>query len=173
MTRADTVLVAIDDTEASERAVNAAARDLAGHPDRHVLLFHVLPTLPTELLEFGGRADDAEEIAGLEQLRERRRAWMQEERRKARPIVDRMKGVLRDAGVSDEQIETAADAPNPECTIAQEILRAARDRSITKIFVGHESFPWHRELFHRHVGEDLAHRAEAESVSIVGTSYVF
>ena len=47
---------------------------------------------------------------------------------------------------------------------------AARERGVRTILVGHHAFPWHREIFHRHVGEELHDRAEAESVLVIGDS---
>jgi nucleotide-binding universal stress UspA family protein len=162
------VLVAIDDRPATERAVKAAARHVAGHPERHIVLFHVLPTLPTELLEFGGRADEAEERHGLQELRQQRHAWMAEARVQAQPLYDRLTAILQDAGVTEDQIEEGYDAPNPECTVAREILRVARERSIGTIFIGHHGSTGRHALFRQHVGQELARRARDEDVLIIG-----
>ena len=48
------ILIAVDNTEASHRAVHYVAAMLGGRRGFHVRLLHVLPPFPPELLECGG-----------------------------------------------------------------------------------------------------------------------
>ena len=59
------LLLAIDDTAATERAVAYVANVARGNPEFHVRLFHVLPPIPPGLLEHGGHeTSDALGAAG-------------------------------------------------------------------------------------------------------------
>jgi len=172
-TRHPNVLAAVDDTPASDRAAQAAAQRAAADDGSRLVLFHVMPTIPTQYLEFGGRSDPEEERKGLERLDEERREWMERKAvEEAAPLLERFAGVARASGVPDVRIATHYDAPNPECSVAREILRVAREHDCGAVFVGRNAYPWHKEVFHTHVGEELLERAEDEStpmeVSIVG-----
>ncbi len=59
MVRDKTFLVSVDDSDSSIRSVTSVAEMIGTRDDFHVVLFHVLPPIPPELLEFGGAEDPA------------------------------------------------------------------------------------------------------------------
>lgn len=64
------ILVAVDDSEHSARALCYVGSLLRDAHTVQVTLFHVLRPMPRELLEHGGSEDPAEEIRLLEKLRQ-------------------------------------------------------------------------------------------------------
>jgi hypothetical protein len=48
------MLLAVDDSEASHKAVSYVARVVGDSPRFRIRLLHVLPSIPTGLLEHGG-----------------------------------------------------------------------------------------------------------------------
>ena len=61
MKRTKRILVAVDDSKASMRAVSYVASIIQARRKYAVCLLHVLRPLPPELMEFGGSEDPEEE----------------------------------------------------------------------------------------------------------------
>ena len=72
MDKHDKILIAVNDTDASRKAVTYVARLMGGRADVHVRLFHVLPPTPPELLESGGTEDPNQEERLSAELRHAR-----------------------------------------------------------------------------------------------------
>jgi hypothetical protein len=61
MSNAKYMLIAVDDPEASYRAVTYVGNIISGCEGFRMCLLHALPPLPRELLEFGGSEDPQQE----------------------------------------------------------------------------------------------------------------
>ena len=70
-------------------------------------------------------------------------------------------------GVPEAAVRTRCAETIPEDRAADMILKEARAHDCGTIVVGRNSLPWLREMFHRHVGQDLAKAAERFSILIV------
>ena len=73
------ILIAVDDTEHSARALRYVGTLLHDLRDVRVTLFHVLKPMPRELLEHGGSEDPAEEIRLATELQQDQQDWVRTE----------------------------------------------------------------------------------------------
>ncbi len=143
-------LVAVDDSEASRRAVAYVGEILANVARPRVILFHVLPPIPPRLLDFGGCADPDEERAVTQRLDRQTRDWRQARECEADPLMHAMRDVLRSSGVPIGDVEVSYAAPLPEETIGQQILSVATRLKCRTVVVGRAPRHWWEALFHRH-----------------------
>lgn len=165
--RSHRFLVAVDDSEATSRTVDYVGRLLEGSTNFELVLMHLLPPLPQALLEHGG-GHSASEEESIEEAQEREKAtWLSQAGAAAEPVLESVRAGLVGHGVSVSAIRTHAVETIPEDQTADMILREARTLGCGTIVVGRRSLPWLRELFHRHVAEDLAKHGEGFSVLIV------
>jgi nucleotide-binding universal stress UspA family protein len=81
------ILIAVDDSEHSARALRYVGTLLRDVPNVQVTLFHVLKPMPRELLEHGGSEDPAEEIRLAEELRQDQANWVRAESVTESPIL--------------------------------------------------------------------------------------
>ncbi len=155
------VLVAVDDSEASERALTYTGGLLAGRDGARIYPVHVLGPLPPELLGSEGEAisDDR---------RNRQAAWMAEARSDAKPLLDKACRLLEGSGVRAGAIEPRTVECTKDDAVADTIVEAARASGCGTIVVGRESVSWAPQLFYRHIGETVVKEAADLAVWIVG-----
>ena len=162
------ILLAVDDSEASVRAVSYVGRFLTGITDPHILLLHLLPPLPPGLLEHGGGRNKEEEEE-IETAQEAEQAeWIQGATQKAQPLLESARASLLEHGLPESTIEVRSVPTVPVDQAVNLILREAGAFRCDTIVVGRGSLTWLRELFHRHIGQELASKAEAFTTVIVG-----
>ena len=160
-------LVAIDDSESTSRALSYLGGLLGDREDVELRLLHLLPPLPTELLEHGGSSDWAEEEC-IEAAQEAdQEKWVKKATAAAQPILDAARSALLQHGVPEAVIQTRCLETTPEDDRANMLIREARAMMCETIVVGRNSLPWLRELFHRHVGQKLGGEARGFSVLII------
>ena len=165
--RSHRVLLAVDDSEASVRAVSYVGRFLTGCTDLRVLLLHLLPPLPQGLLEHGG-GRNAKEEEQIETAQEAEQAeWILRATAKAQPLLESAQATLMDHGMPGGSIEFRILETVPVDQAVDLILREAGASRCGTIVVGRGSLPWLRELFHRHLGQELASKAMGFTTLIV------
>jgi nucleotide-binding universal stress UspA family protein len=81
------ILIAVDDSEHSARALRYVGSLLRETRDVQVTLFHVLKPMPRELLEHGGSEDPAEEIRLATELLQDQARWVSAESVVEYPIL--------------------------------------------------------------------------------------
>ena len=81
------ILVAVDDSEHSERALRYVGTLLRDTRDVHVTLFHVLKPMPRELLEHGGSENPTEEVRLAKELLQEQENWIRAESAIEYPIL--------------------------------------------------------------------------------------
>ncbi|NOT23688.1 MAG: universal stress protein [Nitrospiraceae bacterium] len=81
------ILIAVDGSEHSARALHYVGMLLRDTRDAQVTLFHVLKPMPRELLEHGGSEDPAEEVRLAKKLQEAQEDWVRTESRFEHPIL--------------------------------------------------------------------------------------
>jgi len=151
------VLVAVDDSPASERALAYAGTLLGRNAGARVCLLHVAGPLPADL---------ASEHPSDER-RDAQAAWMTRARDEARPVLESARATLTDAGVEPDAVQTrTVDAPSGD--FAGAILEAAKAAACGTVVVGRDSITWAPQLFHRHVGEGVTRQGRGLAVWIVG-----
>ena len=136
MTHATRFLVAIDETEASMRAVDYLARMVAGRPDAEIRLLHVLPPLPPALLETGGAPDEESQTRIESEQEEEQRQWIARATAAAEPLFDRARTRLEEAGVSAGAVVAQALDAIPEDRLPARILDAARQAGCETVVMG-------------------------------------
>lgn len=159
------LLIAVDDSEASHKAVAYVASMIGGRPGYHVCLLHGFPPVPP--FEHGGS-----EIPLLEEmldakLQKKRAEWLRREQQSAQPMVDRAKAALRDAQVPENAIATKFSAASTVDSLVNEILEAGHKENCDTIVVGRETFTVLDRIFRRHVADDLIRRGRGYTIWVV------
>ncbi|MGN6720826.1 MAG: universal stress protein [Candidatus Binatia bacterium] len=147
------VLVALDDRDASMRAVEYVGAFLAGRNDFKIQLFHALKPLPPQLMESPGSEDPS-----VEQQIEYRQAVQQKELEKPSRNATRIgarssQSQIVAANIHAEKIATHILQLNDRADLVSEIVTAAREYRCETVVVGYNDYPWLREIFHTHIAE--------------------
>lgn len=156
------ILIAVDDSPASEEAVSYAGSVLRGTDGCRVRLFHVLEPIGPPWIPLHGDLETEPPAGGQPEAR-----VIGEALERARPVLERMTGILTDAGLERDRIETTWFVASREDSLAFEILSAAEESTNPTVVVGRTALPWYRELFKSHLGNQLVKKGEAVSVWIV------
>lgn len=135
----DRILMAVDDSPASRRALDYVAESTAGRPDTYVHLVHVLPA------KGGG----------------------EEGRASSHELLEGMRGRLISSGLSGEHVDTGTLSAPAESALIDGLIDLGTDQSCSTIVVGRNSLPWYRELFHAHPADQLVRKAQGFTVWVV------
>jgi nucleotide-binding universal stress UspA family protein len=164
---ANKILIAVDDSEASSRAVAYVATLIGGKKGFSVRLFHVLTPLSPELLEFvGSENTDVEERMEAEERAAQAR-WIKAAEKAAQPVFTQAESILRKAGVPLEAVETQFSTSVSNQDMVADILEEARASQCGTIVVGRESFSKLKELFRHHVGDELLRKGQGFTIWVV------
>jgi len=142
------ILMPVDDTPASERAVDYASALMRESQGLHLHLVHVEPVRTKHLAE-----DDTEFLRA---------------RDRSRGILNRLEERLGAAGVDKARIDSGFLAIPPDRMLEEAVLDTARDQECTTIALGRNSLPWYKERFHRHPADALAQHPHGFTLWIVG-----
>jgi nucleotide-binding universal stress UspA family protein len=167
MDKHDKILIAVNDTEPSRKAVTYVGRLMRGRPDAHVRLFHVLPPTPPEVLESGGTEDPNREERLSAELRRARLQWTEQAERAVRPSLEAASQILVKHGLDARHITTAFSASIHKPDVGREVIEEAVRWDCATIVVGRHALPWMKEMFYRHVGEELLQHAQGFAVWVV------
>lgn len=162
------ILLAIEDSEASMKAVAYVAEMMRGHEAIHICLFHALPPIPPRLLEFGGTEDPQKEQVLRTELKSVQTEWIEKAKDAVQPSMTRAQAILQDHGVSQGQISTHFSHTIHKLDIVRVILNAAEQFHCGTVVVGRHRLPWLQELFHHHTGQGLVEQGQELSVWVVG-----
>ncbi|HED65921.1 MAG TPA: universal stress protein [Planctomycetes bacterium] len=162
MKTAERILIAVDDSPGSERAVNYVGRMLAGNDSARVRLFHVVEPFGPPWIAMHG---DLEEDSGSAEGPEAR--LIEEAQRRSRPTLDKMAGVLLEAGFDPDRLETSWFTAAREDSLPTEVLELAHEQGYGTVVVSRSALPWHRELFHSHLADRLVKKGEGLAIWVV------
>ena len=167
MPNAKNMLIAVDDSEASYRAVTYVGSIVGGREDCRVCLLHALPPLPRELLEFGGSSNPEHEAQEEARIKAEQARWIEAVTQATEPIFTRAKRILQEAHVPAHAVETQiVDTVNTQDLI-QDILDTAQKGNFGTVVVGRESLHGFKALFTSHVGDALIRQAQGFTVWVV------
>ena len=127
------VLVAVDGSACSRRAVKYVGEVLRTRPDAEVMVFHVLVSVPPILREHGGSENPIMEKRLGTKLEKEQRTWYKQEQDAERKILKKAKAILEDAGLDGARIQMEFGY---EDNIARNILEKARSSGYNTIVVG-------------------------------------
>lgn len=167
MMRDKNFLIGVDESEASTRAVSYLAEMVGGQKDVQVVLLHVLPPIPPELLEFGGSEDPEKERKLDEELKREQSQWIEKTKKAAEPIVEKAKAVLYQVGISPEMITTVFSEAIHRRDMVRELIETAQKQNCGSIVVGRESYSTFKEMFYDHVGEELVRKGRGFAIWVV------
>ena len=149
------LLVVVDNSLASMRAVAYVAQILGGRRGFRVCLAHTLPSPPARMMEFGGAEDPQKEEWLEARLRASRHLWESAAKRKASGSLELAYADLRRAGFARGEIEVHFCYPSDRRNAPKEILTLARERGCQTIVVGRRSLSWLRELLQTNPADEL------------------
>jgi len=167
MVRDKTFLVSVDDSDSTIRSVSYVAEIIGAREDFHIVLFHVLPPIPPELLEFGGAEDPATEHTLDQTLKQEQAQWIEDAKKTAEPIVDNAKTILYRIDVLPAMVSVVFSQSIHRPDIVRELIETARKQNCGTIVVGRESYSSFKEMFHHHVGEELVRQATGFAVWVI------
>ena len=121
------ILVVVDKSLASMRAVTYVAQILGGRRGFRICLAHTLPSPPAEMMEFGGAEDPGKEEWLEARLRASRHLWASAAKRKASVSLEHAYAELRRAGFARGEIEVHFCFPSDKRNAPKEILDAWRE----------------------------------------------
>lgn len=161
------ILVSVDDSEESARVVRYVADIIGGRADFHIRLFHVLPPLPPNLLEFGGAENPKRERSLDRKIEDERDEWLDAAQKATQPVFDKAKSILEAAGVPPESLETQFGISVNQGDVVTDILDEARENDFGTIAVGRQSFSTLRELFEHHAADELVRHGQGLTIWVV------
>ena len=167
MANAKHILIAVDDSEASYRAVAYVGDILSGCEGFRVCLLHALPPLPREFLEFGGSEDPQQEEREETRLQTEQARWSEAAAQAAEPVFTRAKQILHAAHVPADAVETQmVDTVNTQ-DIVYNILETAHARHCGTVVVGRQAHHGLKALLTSHVSDVLMSQGEGLAIWVV------
>lgn len=161
------LLVVLDDSVASRRAVKYVVKFVGRRRGFRICLVHVLPPLPPELLEHGGSEDPAKESRLEVDLKAEQHHWISAAKKTSQKGLDEACAILRKAGISAGSIQLLFCEPADGHNAADAILQMAHECKCDTVVVGRESVSWFHELFSKELAEELIRGGKGFSVWLV------
>jgi nucleotide-binding universal stress UspA family protein len=127
------VLIAIDDSSSSMKAVEYVAQEFGGGNELEVGLVHVLPNLPAIFWDEG-------HILSAEEKRERQKVvdkWIADRKLRMEPVFRKAAELLIGKGVPSKQIHTKSISDSTD--VAESLLEEARDAGYRTLVLGRRS----------------------------------
>jgi nucleotide-binding universal stress UspA family protein len=140
----ENLIVVVDDSPAAKQALTYVAKLIGRRRGFHIVLMHVLPPLPPDMLKSGPKEDV--EVA-------QRLDWAQK--------------ILRGGGISARDIDFAVCDPGDSSDAVNAVLKVAEAQHCHTIVVAHHAHSWFRELFGSHLAEELLRRAKGYALWVV------
>jgi nucleotide-binding universal stress UspA family protein len=140
----ESMVVVVDDSPAAKRALNYVAKLIGRRRGFHIVLMHVFPPLPPDLLKTGPLAH----VQAAERL-----DWAQR--------------ILRKGGISPREIDFAVSDPKDSSDAVNVVLKVARAQRCHTIVVAHYAHSWFREIFGDHLAEEFLRRAKGFTLWVV------
>ena len=158
------MLVAVDESENSMRAVRYVGSLLSRTPDVNVTLFHVLKPMPRELLEHGGSESPAAEAQLGVQLRHDQEDWVRKEQEAQCPVLRKASEILTASGFDKNRVALKFGY---EDNIAANILEEAREGGHETIALGRRGTSRITRMFGGGVTDQLLRDAKGFAIWIV------
>ncbi len=124
------MLIAIDDSPSSMKAVEYVAQQFGGAGDTQVGLVHVLPNLPAIFWDEGHILSDQEK-------RDRKKVvdkWLADRKARMEPVFRKAVETLTGKGMMPQQIRTKSISDSTD--VAESILEEARDGGYQTVVTG-------------------------------------
>ncbi|HXW69414.1 MAG TPA: universal stress protein [Dissulfurispiraceae bacterium] len=155
------MLIAVDGSECSLRAVYYAGRQFSGNEDLQITILHVLPFPPAPLWDAGhipAKAEYAEREREIER-------WLLDQNARAESLFDKATAILAEAGLSRAQItiKTISDSSD----IADSILEETRDGGYQTLVIGRCGHSTVKEFLMGSITTKIVNRGAGVAICIV------
>lgn len=144
------IMVAVDSTESSGKAVMYVADMLGGQPGFHLTLFSLISVPPEDFFASASERD----------------GWIAREEESARELLDGLREVCMQAGFRDEQVEVRSAARHC-ASVAECILEEARAISACTLVVGRRGVTMREEFLFGSTSSRVLHEARNCAVWVV------
>src|SRR5438445_8205501 len=158
------ILLPVDESENSRRAVQYVGSLLRRTPDVAVTLFHVLKPMPRELLEHGGSENPAAETELSMQLRNEQEAWIRKERESECHVLRKACETMTQSGFDTSHV---AMKFGHEDDVARNILEEARSGHHETIVVGRHGTSRIKRIFGGGVTDQVTRHAKGIAIWVV------
>jgi len=158
------ILLAVDESENSHRAVKYVGSLLRRTPDVAITLFHVLKPMPRELLEHGGSENPDAEALLDQQLHNEQEAWIRKEGESESQVLNKACETLTQSGFDRSQVALKLGR---EEDIARNILEEAQSGNHETIVVGRHGSSRIKRLFGGGVTDQLLRDAKGFAIWVV------
>ena len=155
------ILIAVDGSEGSLRAVDYVGRQFSGMEDLRITLLHVLPYVPTSFWDDG-------HILTKEERQVRKEVvdiWLRNQQLKLEPIFRPAKDALLRRGIRDEQIDTKGISDSAD--VAGSILEEVADGGYQTLVLGRRGLSPAKRLLMGSVTSKIIDHGAGNAVCIV------
>lgn len=153
------VLVVVDESPATERALEYVARVASRRRDFRICLAHALPSAPPELVELRGTEEA--------RLRAYEHRWIAVVEMTEQRALDRANAILRRGGLAENAIEAHYCNLVDASLATEEILSLAKARNCDTVVIARESLSWLSELIHGDPAEELVRKGKGFTIWVV------
>jgi nucleotide-binding universal stress UspA family protein len=158
------ILLAVDDSENSHRAVRYVGSLLHQTSDVDVTIFHVLKPMPRELLEHGGSENPAAEAQLGAQLHHEQEAWIQKEQESECHVLKNAYETLKQSGFDMSRVTLTFGHDD---NVARNILEVARSGHHETIVLGRRGMSRIKRFFVGGVTDELLREAKGVAIWVV------
>ena len=161
------LLVVVDASEESARALQYVGKILVGRNRVDIHLTYISPHLEAALLESGGAegAEREEQVESTVRAEQSRRMAMSD--KKAWQILDAAQAMLQEEGVAATHIHSSVSSPLDARAAADEVILLARDQQCKTVVVGHRAHTWFSGFGHGHLAEHLVRSADGFAIWVI------
>ncbi len=165
MSDTNRILVAVDESEESRRAVTYVAEMVSGKAGCEVGLFH-LASVPN-MIEWGGSEDPVVEARTETEREIQYRQMEQQTEARGNALLQRMQTLLTEKGCDVSLQLVRQNEHLGRKKIAQTIIDTAKKQHFGTVVVGRHTFSGLTKLLHNHIGERLMRNQEGINVWVV------
>jgi nucleotide-binding universal stress UspA family protein len=153
------LLIVVDETQATRKALQYVAEMAAGRPNFQVCLAHAFASPPSQLVEFRGA-----EKGRFSTYKSR---WTAADKMTEQRALARANTILRRGGVAHGAIEAHYCYLVEGTRATQEILVLARARKCDTVVMGRRSLSWLAELIDGDPAEELVRQGKGFTIWVV------
>lgn len=155
------ILIAVDDSEGSLKAVDFIGRQFAGVGDLKITLLHVIPNLPAPLWDDGHILTEEER----EQRKQVIDKWLDNQKLKLKSMFERANETLTKKGISQNQIETKTVADTLD--VAGSILNEVKEGVYQMLAIGRHGYSKAKRFVMGSVTTAVINRGEGMAICVV------
>lgn len=160
------LLLVVDESQASKRAVTYVAKIVGRQRDLRICLVHIVPRLPPRSLECRD-ADNPHARRPHARPTDTPQRWLAGAQKAAQRALGTATATLRDAGVSARVLDVQLSEGVEGLGAAERILELARARRCDTVVVGRESVSWFRELMGGNLAAELVRRGKGYTIWVI------